>query len=75
MPVMSYYDWIIQFLNDNNDLAVTSKIIHDDPDFPKDISNYEKLRNYLKDNFDQNDTQLLIKIRASFRLYQRSIQA
>ena len=73
--MMSYYDWIVQFREDKNNLGIIGKIVYEDQNFPKEISNYEKLRIYLKDNFDQNDTQLLIKICASFRLYQRNIQA
>lgn len=75
MPVISFYEWIIQFLNDNSEIGKAGKIIHDDPDFPKEISNYETFRKFVKEHYAHLDISLIRNLRSSYRVYERSIQA
>ena len=72
--MISFYNWIIQFRKDQNDLGVVGSFLFTDSNFTNDIDTYEKLHTFLKNNV-KDDTQLRVRIRASFRQYKEKIQA
>lgn len=66
---MSYYDWIIQFADKNNDYGELARIILQDKEFPRSISSLPQLQAYIKEKGARRKNQFTII--DSFKEYEK----
>ena len=55
--IMSYYDWIIQYADKNNDYGELARIILQDEEFPKNLSSLSQLQKYIEEKSARRKNQ------------------